>query len=600
MHRAARFSLNLRLSFRAIHDVKSFSSSSSFYGLKRDITLKESYLHGSTSIPLVGKTIGVALQDSVEKFPDRDAFVYGTEGSRQTYRQLLDEVDRFAAGLMAAGIKKGDRVGIWGPNIKEWILTQFACARIGAILVNVNPAYRVEETVYALKMVGMKAIVAPPSFKTQDYYGILKEICPELETGKAGNLRSERLPDLKTVVITGTENLKGTYNFDDVMEMGQDKRHDIEKLCQDLQFDEGINIQFTSGTTGRPKGTLLSHHGILNNSYFCGLHFGLDEEGVVLSCPLPLYHVGGMVCGSLAAIVHGVTCTLPSPTFEPEALLKSVQDEKCTSFLGVPTVYFDSLNHPDFEKYDTSTVRHCGIGGAPCPEELLKLLQNKLNVTPMVVFGMTEAGPITNATRPEDRKEIILTTSGKPFDHVEVKVIDPQTKKILPVGERGEVCMRSYGVMKGYWNDPEKTKEVLRDGWMHSGDLGMMDAEGNLSIVGRIKELIIRGAVNIFPAEIEEFIYKHPKVENVQIVGVPDERMGEELCACIKLKQGETSNAEEIKEFCKGQIAHFKIPRYVEFVESFPLTVSLKVQKFALQEMMANKLDLSKREEQAT
>ncbi|KAJ8025067.1 Acyl-CoA synthetase family member 2, mitochondrial [Holothuria leucospilota] len=409
----------LLASCREIRDAKTFSSLRSLHGLKKDVKLKESYFHGPSKIPLMGKTIGVILQESAEKYPDRDAFVYGTEGSRHTYRQLLDEVDRFAAGLMATGIIKGDRVGMWGPNIKEWILTQFACARIGAILVNVNPAYRVEETMYTLNQAGIKAIVAPRTFKTQDYYGILKEICPELETAKPGSLRSERLPDLRTVVFAGTENINGTFNFDDIMEMGQDKRHDVEKLCRDLQFDEASNLQFTSGTTGRPKGILVSHHGILNTSYYCGLSLGCGEEGAVLSCPIPLHHSGGLVFGGLAAIVHGITCTLPSPTFEPEALLKSIQDKKCTSFLGVPTVFVDTLNHPDFDRYDTSSVRYCAIGGAPCPEELLKLLQNKLNITPMVVYGMTEAG-ITNITRPEDPPEITLTTVGKSSAHVEV------------------------------------------------------------------------------------------------------------------------------------------------------------------------------------
>ncbi|KAJ8026995.1 Acyl-CoA synthetase family member 2, mitochondrial [Holothuria leucospilota] len=580
---------------RAFRDVKGFSSSPSVYGPGSDVTLKESYCHGASEIPLFGKTIGVALQETAEKFPYKDAFVYGAEGVRHTYRQLLDEVDCLAAGLMTTGIKKGDRVGIWGPNIKEWILTQYACARIGAILVNVNPAYRVEETVYALRMVGMKAIVAPRAFMTQDYYSMLREICPELETTKPGNLRSARLPDLRTIVIAGNENLKGTFSFDDVMDKGHNTRHDVENSGRDLQFDEGINIQFTSGTTGYPKGALLTHHGLLNNSYYFGQRLGYCEEGAVAACPLPLYHVAGTIIGSLSVIVHGATCVFPSPTFEPQALLKSIQDEKCTIFPGVPTVYIVTLNHPDIDKYDTRSIRFCAMGASPCPEEVLKLVKSKLNVTPLVVYGMTESGPVSALTNHGDPPQVTLTTVGKPFHHTEVKVIDPQTKKILPVNECGEVCMRSYGNMKGYWDDPEKTKETIIDGWMHSGDLGKMDEKGNISIVGRIKEIIIRGGVNIFPAEIEDFLYQHPKVETVQVVGVPDEIMGEEVCACIKLKQGETSTAEEIKALCKGKISHFKIPRYVEFVESFPMTVTLKVKKFALRDIVAKKLGLSEK-----
>ncbi|KAJ8026647.1 Acyl-CoA synthetase family member 2, mitochondrial [Holothuria leucospilota] len=441
----------------------------------------------------------------------------------------------------------------------------------------------------------MKAIVAPRGFMTQDYYSILREICPELETAKQGNLKSERLPDLRTIVIAGNESLEGTFSFDDVMDMGHDTRHDIENLGRELQFDEAINIQFTSGTTGHPKGAMLTHHGLLNNSYYIGQHSGYCDERAVAACPLPLYHVAGTVLGSLSVIVHGATCVFPSPSFEPQVLLKSIQDEKCTVLLGVPTIYIDTLNHPDFYKYDISSLRICGIGASPCPEEVLKLVKSKLNLTPLVAYGMSESGPVTTITDHGDPPEVTLNTAGKPLHHIEVKVIDPQTKKILPVNECGEICMRSYCNMKGYWNNPEKTKEAIIDGWMHSGDLGKMDEKGNVSIVGRIKDIIIRGGVNIFPAEIEDFLYQHPKVETVQIVGVPDERMGEEVCACVRLKQGETSTAEEIKAFCQGKISHFKIPRYVEFVENFPMTVSLKVKKFALRDIMAKNLGLYKK-----
>ncbi|KAJ8026649.1 Acyl-CoA synthetase family member 2, mitochondrial [Holothuria leucospilota] len=472
-----------------------------------------------------------AMRDNNNFFKVKQTFSFQRE-------KRVGEVDCLAAGLAATGIKKGDRVGMWGPNSREWILTQYACARVGAILVNVNPAYRVEETVYALRLVGMKAIVAPRAFKTQDYYSMLREICPELETTKPGNLRSERLPDLRTVVIAGNENLKGAFNFDDVMDMGHDTRHDIENLGRDLQFDEAINIQFTSGT--------------------------------VVSCPLPLNHTAGMIYGSLSAVVNGATCVFPfpSPTFEPRALLKSVQDEKCTTFIGVPTMYIDTLNHLYFDKYDTSSLRICTIVASPCPEEVFKLLQSKLNITPLVAYGMTESGPVAACANRGDTPEIASTTVGKPFDHVEVAK--------FPDGGKPRSTTEAMGYRKGG----------------NSRDLGKMDEKGNVSIVGRIKDIIIRGGVNIFPVEIEDFLYQHPKVETVQIVGVPDVRMGEEVCACIRLKRGETSTAEEIKAFCKRKISHFKIPRYVEFVESFPMTATSKVKKFALRDIMAKKLGL--------
>ncbi|PIK47372.1 putative acyl-CoA synthetase family member 2, mitochondrial-like [Apostichopus japonicus] len=567
--------------------------SSSLWRPRNDVRLSDSYFHGTSDRPLLGKTIGEALQNSAEKHPNKNAFVYGTEGDRHTYSQLLDEVDRLAAGFLSIGITKGDRVGMWGPNIKEWILTQYTCARIGAILVNVNPAYRLQELEYAINKVGMKAIVAPQTFKTQDYYGMLVELCPELNTAKPAKLQSKRLPDLRSVIMATQENLNGTLKFDDVRQMGGEKRHDIEKLGRELQFDDPINLQFTSGTTGHPKGCVLTHHNIVNNAYMCGHGLDYCKENAVLCSTLPLYHCGGCVVGSLAAMVHGATCVLPAPSHETEKILQSIQNEKCTVIMGTPTIYIDTFNHPKLRDYDTSSMSIGGIGATPCPPELLKLFETKMNMSVVVMYGMTESSPVSNMTRIGDSAEIILNTVGRPVDHVEVKVVDPQTKKIVPVNERGEVCMRGYSVMRGYWKNPEQTAETIdEEGWLHSGDIGVMNENGYFNIVGRIKDMIIRGGTNIFPTEIENLIHQHPKVENVQIVAVPDERMGEELCACVKLKHGETSSADEIKAFCQKQIAHYKIPRYVEFVDSFPMTATLKVQKYELTRIMTEKLGL--------
>lgn len=570
---------------------RAFSKSCVLSRYFEDVKLKESYCHSSSRQPLIGKTIGQALDEAAEMYPDKEAFIYGIYGDRQTYKQLKEEVNSFAAGLLAIGIEKGDRVGIWGPNTREWVVTQFATARIGAILVNVNPAYRTMELEYALKKVGMKAIVSAHSFKTQDYYGMLRELCPELDDCIPGKLQSERLPEMRSIIMMGDTKIKGTFLYDEVMGISSEQHiHQAEDISKTLQYDDPVNIQFTSGTTGYPKATTLTHHGLVNNARFFGYILECHKEDSVMCLPIPLYHCAGTVGGSLATVVHATTCVLPSPSFEPDTSLESIQNERCTSIVGTPTIYISMVNHPDFDKYDTSSLRLACIGGAACPIDILNRLKNR-GVLPLPGFGMTECSFGVSVVFPD--YDIESNSVGRPLDHTEVKIVDVQNKKILPVDQTGELCVRGYNVMKEYWEDSEKTREAIDgDGWFHTGDLASMSDDGSLTIRGRLKDMVIRGGTNIFPAEIENFLHEHEKIENVQIVGVPDNVMGEELCACIKLKEGQTATSEEIKEFCKGKITHYKIPRYVEFVDSFPMTVTLKVQKVRLQEIMTTKLGL--------
>ncbi|XP_071847597.1 medium-chain acyl-CoA ligase ACSF2, mitochondrial-like isoform X1 [Apostichopus japonicus] len=579
--------------FNYISIKRSFYKVSPLQHDTKDVKLTTSYSHGCSNIPLQGSTIGQILDEMTDKHPDKNAFIYGNNGERQTYRQLKDEVDRFAAGLVAVGVGVGDRVGIWGPNSREWIVTQYATARIGAILVNVNPAYRTLELDYALQKVGMKAIISARHFKTQDYYGMLQELCPELRDSTPGNLRSSRLPNLKTVILMGDEKTPGTFTYNDVMEMEtEERKQQVQKISDLLQFDDPINIQFTSGTTGFPKATVLSHHGILNNARFVGFRHHLDQQESTMCLPIPLYHCAGMIGGSLSVVTHGSTCVLPSPSFEPSATLEAIQNERCTSIIGTPTIYIALLNHPERQNYDMSSMQTGIMGGATCPVETMKEFKEQLNVRLLPGFGMTECslGVLTILVDGDMENS---GAGGRPFEHIELKIIDPKTNKISPVDTTGELCVRGYNVMRGYWNDPEKTREAIdEEKWFHTGDLASMSSEGRCTIVGRLKDMVIRGGTNIFPAEIEQFLYEHEKIEDAQVIGVPDDVMGEELCACIKLKEGKTATADEIKEYCTGKITHYKIPRYVEFVDSYPMTVTLKVQKFQLQKDMAKKLGL--------
>ncbi|XP_066283049.1 medium-chain acyl-CoA ligase ACSF2, mitochondrial-like [Branchiostoma lanceolatum] len=502
--------------------------------------------------------------------------------------------DQLAAGFVALGLKRGDRVGMWGPNTLEWVLTQFATARAGLIMVSINPAYQVNELAYALRKVGCRAVVSATSFKTQDYYKMLHQVCPELERCKAGELDSKHLPMLKTVIMLGEEKCPGTFSFPEVMEMGDHAhRKTVLEMQDKLQFDDPINIQFTSGTTGHPKGATLTHHNILNNQWLIGHRLGYHEIHHKICMPVPLYHCFGMVCSTLAAAVFGTTVVASSPSFEPEPALQAIQEENCTSIYGTPTMFIDMLHHPNFDKYRLTSMNTGIMGGSPCPIETMRQVVSKMHCPEIcIAYGTTENSPLTFMGYKSDSLERKVGTIGQPFPHVEVKIVDTEGR-VSSVNEPGELWTRGHGTMLGYWDDPVKTAEVIGpDRWYRTGDTAVLDEQGYGRIVGRIKDMIIRGGENIYPREIEEFLHTHPKVEDVQVIGVPDERMGEEICAWIKMKGGEKMSVDDVKAFCKGQISHFKIPRYITFVKEFPLTVTGKVQKYKMRELMIKELGL--------
>ena len=506
--------------------------------------LTQSYMTGEGSGQLLYETIGNCFDRIVEQYPDSPALIVPFQDIRWTYRELQVQVDRFAAGLLALGIEAGDRVGVWGPNSYEWVVTQFATAKIGAIMVCINPAYRLFELEFVMNKVECKAIVSAEKFKSSEYLAMLNKLAPELSSCEPGYLRADKLPYLTTVIRMGEGQSSGMFNFEEVCEFGADNAHKrFADLRTELGPDDAINIQFTSGTTGNPKGATLTHCNILNNGYNAGLGMRLTSEDK-LCMPVPLYHCFGMVLGVLACVTTGAAIVLPSPVYDPVSTLKAVEDEQCTALHGVPTMFVTELDHPEFASFDTSSLHTGIIAGAPCPEELMKRIISDLHM-----------------------------------DNV-----------LVPVGEQGEICTRGYSVMKGYWNDEEKTAETIIDGWLHSGDLGTMNEHGYVRITGRIKDMIIRGGENIYPREIEEFLYTHPKVSEVQVFGVEDPRMGEEVCAWVQTRDGESATEDEIRDFCKGQIAHFKIPRYVRFVSEYPMTVTGKIRKVEMREMMAREL----------
>ncbi len=553
-----------------------------------------SYVSGTSDVPLLGETIGDRFDAIVSRFPDNEALVVRHQGLRYTYRQLKTEVDRCACGLMALGIARGERVGIWAPNRAEWLITQLATSKIGAILVNINPAYRLHELEYALNQSGCSALVFAPQFRGVDYRAMVYELAPELASAQPGKLVTARLPLLHTVISLGDEPGLGMYNWQDLLAAAERvAAGDLAARQAEQQFDDPINIQYTSGTTGYPKGATLSHHNILNNGYFVArlMQFS-DQDRLVI--PVPLYHCFGMVMGNLGCITHGATMIYPSEGFEPLAVLEAVQEERATALFGVPTMFIAELEHPEFSRFDLSSLRTGVMAGSPCPVEVMRKVQALMNMHEVeICYGMTETSPVSTQTRIGAPLEKQVSTVGQVHPHVEVKIIDPASGKLLPRGETGELCTRGYSVMLGYWDNEEATRKAIdAAGWMHTGDLAVMDDEGYVNIVGRIKDMIIRGGENIYPREIEEFLYTHPKVSDVQVIGVPDERYGEEIVAWIKLKPGETADAEEIRAFCRGQIAHFKIPRYVKFVDSFPMTVTGKIQKFRMREQSIEELHL--------
>ena len=556
--------------------------------------LTQSYVHGASSVPLIGETIGAHFDKAAERWSERDALAVRHQNIRLSYGELKNRVDAFAAGLLALGLSPGDRVGIWSPNNAEWAITQFATAKAGLILVNINPAYRLSELEYALNKVGCKALVTAESFKTGDYIGMLRELAPEIDRSFPGKLQAKRLPALTTLIRLGGGETRGFLRFDEVLAMGGERhRGALAELAARLQFDDPINIQFTSGTTGSPKGATLTHHNILNNGYFIGEALRLTDRDRVC-IPVPLYHCFGMVLGNLACIAHGAAMVYPSEGFDPLATLEAVEAERCTALYGVPTMFIAELGLPDFSRFDLSSLRTGIMAGSPCPIEVMKRCVSEMNMRDVTIaYGMTETSPVSTQTSCDDPLERRVATVGRVHPHVEIKIIDAEGR-IVPPGTPGEFCTRGYSVMLGYWGDEERTAEAINSaGWMHTGDLATIDEDGYCNIVGRIKDMVIRGGENIFPREVEEFLFQHPKIEAVQVVGVPDAKYGEELCAWVKLKPDTASTAEEIQGFCKGQIAHYKIPRYIKFIEAFPMTVTGKVQKFMIREEMIKELNLS-------
>ena len=555
--------------------------------------IEKSYYCGASTTQIIYETIGGFFDRVAEKYPDSQALILRHQGVEWTYAELQRRVDQLAAGLLALGIVPGDRVGIWGPNSAEWVLTQLATAKLGAIMVCINPAYRLYELEYALNKVECKALITDESFKTSDYLGMLNTLAPELEYCEPGALASTKLPKLKHVIRMGSSSSAGMHNFDQVCELATDAdRAALVGLQTQLKPDDAINIQFTSGTTGNPKGATLSHCNILNNGYLTGEAMRLTPADK-LCIPVPLYHCFGMVLAVLACVSHGATMVFPGEAFDPQQTLQTVQDERCTALHGVPTMFITELDHPNFSSFDLSSLRTGIMAGAPCPIEVMKRVISEMHMRDILIaYGQTELSPINNITLPDDSLERRTETVGRAMPWVEIKVID-EAGYVVPVGEKGEICTRGYSVMQGYWNDPEKTAETIdAAGWLHSGDIATMDASGYVRIVGRIKDMIIRGGENIYPREVEEFLYQHPAISEVQVFGIPDKKMGEEVCAWVQLNEGATLSADDIKAFCKDQITHFKIPRHIRFVSEYPMTVTGKIQKFVMRdEMLASLTD---------
>jgi fatty-acyl-CoA synthase len=538
-------------------------------------TMAESYARGSEPTPLLEETIGANLDRAIERFSDRDALVDCEQGLRLSYAELGAAVAQLARGLIAAGLERGDRVGIWSPNRAEWTLVQYATAKLGVILVNINPAYRTSELEYALGQSGCRLLIAAPAFKTSDYRAMVEEVRP-------------RLPGLERVVFLDGPDWEALLAAGS--EVGEDE---VGRRSEELRPGDPINIQYTSGTTGFPKGATLTHHNILNNGYFVGEACRYTEEDRVC-IPVPFYHCFGMVMGNLGSTSHGSAMVIPAPAFDPQATLAAVAGERCTSLYGVPTMFIAMLASPDFDTYDLRSLRTGIMAGSPCPVEVMKRVIERMHMSEVgICYGMTETSPVSTQTAFDDPIEKRVGTVGRVQPHIEVKVADPGSGETVARGESGEFCTRGYSVMVGYWNDPERTNEAIdADGWMHTGDLATMDADDYLNIVGRIKDMVIRGGENVYPREVEEFLYGHPDVSDVQVIGVPDERFGEELMAWIVPRGDARLDEEQVREFCQGKIAHYKIPRYVKLVDGFPMTVTGKVQKFKMREQAIEELEL--------
>jgi fatty-acyl-CoA synthase len=571
-----------------------WSSKESDSSLGEASMARGSYVHGNSGAPLIGATIGDFLKAVVASHGAQEALIVPEQGVRWTYAELLERSDAFAAGLLSLGLKPGDRVGIWAPNCAEWTVAQFATARAGLILVTINPAYRTSELEHALKAVACSALIAATRFRGSDYIAMLREFAPELDAG-AEELVSVRLPALRRVITLGDSVHAGCIPFAAVAARAtQVDREALELAAAGIQMDDPVNIQFTSGTTGLPKGATLSHHNLLNNGFFVGEATGI-EPGSRVCIPVPLYHCFGMVMGNLGCLTHTATMVHPSESFDPASALRAIEAFSCDVLYGVPTMFIAILNREDFANYDLSSLRRGIMAGAPCPIEVMREVVSKMNMSEITIaYGMTETSPVSFQSSRDDPLELRVSTVGRIQPHLEVKIVDA-LGKVVPRGEPGELCTRGYSVMLGYWNDETRTREAIdAAGWMHTGDVATIDDDGYCRIVGRIKDMVIRGGENVYPREIEEFLYTHPGIQDVQVIGIPDPKYGEEICAWIVPKRGAVLDVEEIRAFCQGRIAHYKVPRYVRMVEGFPTTVTGKVQKFAMREAMIEALNRDK------
>ncbi|MFK4049866.1 AMP-binding protein [Acinetobacter venetianus] len=553
-----------------------------------------SYASGTSSQPLLGMTIGEKFDQACQQYADQEAIVSSHQNRRLTYRELQQEVEAFACSLLKLGLKKGDRLAIWSPNCVEWTVTQFAAFKAGIVLVNLNPAYKSHELEYVLNKVSCKGLIIASQFKTTNYQELLTRIAPEISFCTDKIIHAERLPFLKFVIKIDEQQHTGIHRFSDlVTPPTADQLDQLDLVSQQLQFDETINIQFTSGTTGNPKGTMLTHHNILNNGYFVGEGIRLTSKDKVC-ISVPLFHCFGMVMGNLACITHGATMVYPSAVFNPLDTLKTIHEERCTAAYGVPTMFIATLEHEQFSEFDLSSLRTGIMAGSPCPREIMQRVIERMHMSEITIcYGMTETSPVSAQSSVNDTIDKRVSTVGRVHPHVEVKIVDLEGQ-IVPTGTLGELCVRGYSVMAGYWGEEEKTREVIdAAGWMHTGDIAEMDAEGFVKIKGRIKDVVIRGGENLFPKEIEDFLYTHPDISDVQVIGLPDLRYGEELCACIILHEHHQIDEESIRSFCKDHISHNKVPRYVKFFSEFPMTASGKAQKFKLQEIMRAELNLT-------
>ena len=554
-----------------------------------------SYVHGAVDTPLLGQAIGQNFDEASTKYADQLALVSRHQGIRYTYQELRDQVDRVACSLRRLGFRRGDRLALWATNSAEWTVIQYATAKAGIILVTLNPSYRRKELEYSLNKVSCAGLVLISSFKDSDYESMVYDVVPELKDSPLGELRSANVPSLRYVIKLEDDPSTGILNYKDLLvEPTAAELEALQEVGKELQFDDPINIQFTSGTTGSPKGTTLTHHNILNNGYFIGEKIKLSPADRV-SIAVPLFHCFGMVIGNLACVTHGAAMIYHGPVFNPTDNLKVIEEEKCTAAYGVPTMFIAMLEHPEFKSFDLSSLRTGVMAGSVCPMEVMRRVVDEMNMREVTIcYGMTETSPVSMQSDVDDPLDKRVSTVGRIHPHVEVKIID-ELGRIVPRGVSGELCTRGYSVMQGYWGEPELTAEVIdKARWMHTGDLAVMDEDGYCNIVGRIKDLVIRGGENLFPREIEEFLYTHPAIQDVQVVGVPDEVYGEELCAWIMLKENASLTEEEVKEFCAGQISRQKIPRYIRFAEEFPMTASGKIQKFKIREIMIEELEAAK------